>query len=241
MTDLLVRLTDEIREKLSLLESSLPKRVDGWALSQASKLPFKVLVYREALSWRMAELSRAAYEEFENERLAAAVVLTRAAIETSAALWYLCTKVEDSVKRGKLGDIDDFLMRMNMGIATDPPTDPATGEPITPRPIRIGRFLECVEKDIQGFKRQYGYLSEYAHPNWAGTVYLYSKLDKGNAAADFGQNIRQPMSTRITFASSLSAALLIFERSYNRIADVTPGFVKLCENGLENPAASGPC
>jgi hypothetical protein len=59
-----------------------------------SKLPFKVLGYREALAWRMAELGRAAIEEFEKDKLAAAIVLTRAAVETSAALWYLCGKVE---------------------------------------------------------------------------------------------------------------------------------------------------
>jgi len=53
---------DEIRENLNLLESRLSKRVDGWALSQLPKLPFKVLVYREALSWRMAELGHAAVE-----------------------------------------------------------------------------------------------------------------------------------------------------------------------------------
>ena len=58
-------LMDEIRGNLEQLESNLPKRVDGWALSQFSKLPFKVLVCREALSWRMAELGRAAFEEFE--------------------------------------------------------------------------------------------------------------------------------------------------------------------------------
>lgn len=94
MEESVASLMDEIRGNLELLESNLPKRVDGWALSQLSKLPFKVLVYREALSWRMAELGRAALEEFEKDRLAAAIVLTRAAVETSAALWYLCAKVD---------------------------------------------------------------------------------------------------------------------------------------------------
>jgi len=54
MEEFVGSLMDEIRENLNLLESRLSKRVDGWALSQLSKLPFKVLVYREALSWRMA-------------------------------------------------------------------------------------------------------------------------------------------------------------------------------------------
>jgi len=229
---------DEIRENLELLESNLPKRVDGWALSQMSKLPFKVLVYREALAWRMAELSRAAFEEFGKDRIAAAIVLTRAAVETSAALWYLCGKVEASVESAEVGDIDDYLMKMNMGIATDPPTDPETGEAVTPRPTKIGKFLNSVDKDIDGFNRQYGYLSEYAHPNWAGTVYLYSKLDKENAVADFGQNIRKPDGTKVIGVGNLSVALQMFERSYNRVSDIIPEFTKLCEERLKKAAGS---
>ena len=154
MEDSLASLVDEIRGRLQLLESNLPKRVDGWALSQLSKLPFKILVYREALSWRMAELSRAAFEEFQTDRLAAAIVLTRAAVETSAALWYLYDKVDVSVESAEVGDIDDYLMNMSMGIATDPPTDATTGEAITPRPIKVGKFLDGVEKNISGFNRQ---------------------------------------------------------------------------------------
>jgi len=234
----LASLMDEIRRNLELLESSLPKRVDGWALSQMSKLPFKVLVYREALACRMAELGRAAFKEFEKDKLAAAIVLTRAAVETSAALWYLCGKVEASVESAEVGDIDDYLMKMSMGIATDPPTDPRTGETATLRPIRIGKFLDRVEKDISGFKRQYGYLSEYAHPNWAGTVYLYSKFDKERATADFGQNIREPDGTKVTGVGNLSVALLMFERSYNRVADLIPDFTKLCEERLKKTAGS---
>ncbi len=231
-------LMDEIRKNLELLESSLPKRVDGWALSEMSKLPFKVLGYREALAWRMAELGRAAFEEFEKDRLAAAIVLTRAAVETSAALWYLCGKVEASVESAEVGDIDNYLMKMNMGIRTDPPIDPTTGEAVTPRPVSVGNFLERVEKDIAGFKRQYGYLSEYAHPNWAGTVYLYSEFDKERATADFGQNIREPDGTKVIGVGNLSVALLMFERSYNRVADLIPDFTKLCEERLKKAASS---
>lgn len=206
-------LMQEIRGNLDLLESNLQKRVDGWAVSQVSKLPFKALVYREALRWRMAELSRAAFEDFEKERLAAAIVLTRAAVETSAALWYLSAKIDDCVQSGQVADIDDYLMKMTMGIATDQPVNDTTGEPILPRPIKIGKFLDRVEKDMDGFNQQYGYLSEYAHPNWAGTGYLYTEFDKRNGAADFARNIRQPEGTKRTGVNNLSVALLMFERS----------------------------
>jgi len=47
----------EIPETLKPLESNLPKQIDGYALSPNSKLPWKVMLYREALIWRIVELS----------------------------------------------------------------------------------------------------------------------------------------------------------------------------------------
>lgn len=129
----------EIRANLERLESHLPKQVDGWALSQLSKLPFKAILYREALAWRMAELSRAALEEFEKGKLVAGITLTRAAVETSAALSFLCAKLEESVASAKVGDVDEYLMKLSMGIATNPPIDADTGDPATPRPIDQNR------------------------------------------------------------------------------------------------------
>jgi len=239
MEESVASLTDEIRGRLELLESNLPKQVDGWALSQLSKLPYKVQVYREALSWRMAELGRAAFEEFRKDKLAAAIVLTRAAVESSAALWYLCAKVDTAVESADVGDIGDYLMRMIAGIATVAPADASAGEPITPRPIRIHNFLDRVEMDINGFKHQYGILSEYAHPNWSGTIYLYAKHNKSKGVSDFGQNIREPEGAKRIGVTNLAVALAMFERSYNRVADLIPAFAQLCEDRLKNAASSG--
>jgi hypothetical protein len=73
-------LLNDIRERVGMLETSLPRRVDAMALSTISKLPYKALLYREALIWRMAELGREALESFEKDKLVSAIVLTRAAV-----------------------------------------------------------------------------------------------------------------------------------------------------------------
>ena len=99
----------EVRERLKGIEASLPKKIDRIGISR-TKLPFKVLNYPEALIWRIAELARAALQTFEAEQFAAAIVLTRAAVETNAALWYLDEKVRTALKENKLGDLDDYVM-----------------------------------------------------------------------------------------------------------------------------------
>lgn len=209
----------EIRARVEMLESSLPRRVDAM-VSPDSKLPFKALLYREALIWRMAELSRGAFGNFEKDKLARAILETRAAVETSAGLRYLHAKLAATLKTAAVGDIDDFPMKLAMGSKVD--TD-------IPQAISVLTFVDRVEKDAEGFRHQYNLLSEFAHPNWSGTALLYSKPDPPNLWTDFGPNIRGIEGPKKIGVVNLSVALMFFERSYNRIADIMPAFIELCK------------
>jgi hypothetical protein len=168
----------------------------------------------------MAELSHGAFENFERERLALAILETRAAVETSAALWYLHAKLDTALRARAMGDIDDFLMKLSLGSRTD--TD------IMPQAINVLNFVDRLEKDVKGLRQQYDRLCEFAHPNWAGTALLYSKHDQANLWTDFGANIRGVNGPKQIGVTNLSVALMLFERSYNLVADVMPAFIKLC-------------
>lgn len=220
-------LLDESRARVSLLQKSLPRELDGIALS-LSKLPFKVLLYREALIWRMAELSEGACHHFEADNVISAIVLTRASVETSAALWYLYRKVENAVSSGSLGDIDTYLIRLTCGTST---LAVASVPRPLPRPVRIRKFLEAVERDIEGFSHQYGVLSDYAHPNWAGTTFIYTETDRKTAIATLGKNLSREYG-KTTGIRTLSVALAMFEHSYNGLSDLSAQFVQLCEEDI---------
>jgi hypothetical protein len=181
MPESIEELMREIRRRIEILEASLPCRVDA-IVSPDSKLPYKALIYREALIWRMAELSRGAFENFEKERLALSILETRAAVETSAAMWYLHAKLNATLKARVVNDIDDVLMKLSMGGRAD--------ADIMPQAINVLKFVDCVEKDVKGFRQQYDRLCESAHPNWAGTAFLYSKHDPARLRTDLGANIR---------------------------------------------------
>lgn len=222
-------LMDEIRGRLELFESNLPKHLDAFALSPDSKLPAKVLRYRESLIWRIAEVGRAAFHEIEKKRLVSGIVLTRAVVETSAALWYLHSKVDDAIKSNDIGDIDLYLVKLNVGIATAPP-ELTDGE--FPRPVKIGKFLEQVERVIPGFSEHYGVLSEFAHPNWAGTVSIYSKYHPESLTIEFGQNMRGEDQAKGLGVNSLHGALELFEMTYNNLTNSMLAFVELCRRHL---------
>jgi hypothetical protein len=223
MAESVENLMTEIRERLELLESCLPRRVDAMAVSPTAKIPFKALLYREALIWRMSDLGRSAFEKFAEEKLASAILLTRAAVETSAGLWYLWAKVDGAVNAGTLGDIDDYLMKLVMGSRTHADM---------PQAISVLTFVDRLEKDAEGFRHQYDILSEFAHPNWAGTALLYSRPDPKNLWTDFGANIRGVEGPKHVGIINLSVALMFFEHTYNSIAELMPAFIALCESQL---------
>src|SRR6266571_1546541 len=139
-------LLTEVTSRLQLLESGRPSRLDAMAVSSISKLPFKALLYREALIWRITELGRSAVASFEKNKLASAILLTRATVETSAALRYLWTKLDAAVKSGAVGDLDEYLMKLSMGSRTD--------LDIMPQAISVLTFVDRVEKDVAGFRQQ---------------------------------------------------------------------------------------
>ncbi|HEX5482967.1 MAG TPA: hypothetical protein VFZ08_10120 [Terriglobia bacterium] len=212
----------EIPGRLKSLENSLPKQLDPIGLSR-TKLPSKVLIYREALIWRVAELARAALQTFEAQQFAAAIVLTRAAVETNAALWFLDEKVGSALKQNKLGDLDDCVMRLLAGNYTWDEF---------PNPLRVGKFVESVERRVPGFKEQYNRLSEYAHPNSAGTTHLYSTIDRENVFVNFGPNSKYTEAAKAICVANLSVTLMMFEHIYNCLSDAMPDFVKLCEKEI---------
>jgi hypothetical protein len=212
----------EIRSRLALMEQSLPTRLDAMAVSETAKIPFRALWYRESLFWRMAELGRSALEHFETDTLASAVLLTRAALETSAALWYFRAKVAAVVESGIMGDIHDSLRKLIMGSKSNQQL---------PDPFNVMKFVDCATKDIEGFRQQYESLCEFAHPNWAGTVLMYSKPGPEYRSMDFGANVRGK-SARVSGVMNLSVALWMFEISYNQLSDLMPRFIALCEREL---------
>jgi len=210
----------EVNAQLSLIEANRPKSVDGFAISPKSKVPFKALWYREALLWRTTQLGRTAAECFEKDKLASAILLTRATVETCASVWYLQKKIETTIASGTAGNVDEDLMKLLMGSKVD--------SDVMPSPVNVLNFVDRVDRDIPGFRQHYDRLSEIAHPNWAGTALLFSKPESPGIVS-FGEHIRGTSAKKIGLVN-LTGALSLLELSYNRISELMPEFIRICES-----------
>lgn len=215
----------EIAERLEAFAGSLPKQLDALAISRM-KLPGNAMWYRETMIWRFTELAQEAFDNLNRERFASAMVLTRAAVETAAGLWYLHTRIMTVTKADDLGDLAEMLRRLNVGYK-----NPEALADNLPEAVSVLTFVGHVDKDIEGYKKAYAALSEYAHPNYEGAACLYSHPHANTGLVDFGSNIRASDSHEIICALNLSVAVMMFSHSYAAIATLMPKLVALCEEG----------
>jgi hypothetical protein len=216
----------EIGRYLDAFARDLPRQIDAFAISRV-KLPGNAIWYRETMLWRFTELAQDALERLDHERLASAILLTRAAVETGAALWYLDTKIKAAIKSGDLTDLDEKLKQLAVGYK-----DPSVDADGLPKAINVLTFVRQVDKEIGGYAGQYAALCEYSHPNHDGAAGLYSHPHDDTGLIDFGSNVRGSESHEMICALNLSVAVIMFNHSYAAIGHALPQLVEVCEKAV---------
>jgi hypothetical protein len=213
----------EIARYLDAFARSLPAQINAPGISRV-KLPGIATWSRETLLWRFTGLAQDALEKLSQNRLISAMLLTRAAVETTAALWYLEAKIKRALASSDLAELDEKLKRLVFG-HKDPPVQ-ADGLPTA---INVATFLEHVEKEIPGYMGQYAALCEYSHPNYLGAAGIFSQPHKETGLIDLGSNVRGLQTHDMSCAANLSGAVIMFHYSYAAIGDALPALVEVCE------------
>jgi hypothetical protein len=199
----------EAKQLAQLIASSLPEKIQIAALPLNSKLPFKALSLRELLIHRVSDLADTAVELFEQRRLIPAVLLTRGVIETVAVAFSLYKALERFVGSHDVAAFDEFLMKGLMGGRLEDSSYRATN---------VVTLVQHVEKTIPGFESSYNWLSEFAHPNWAGMLGAFGEIDRESFELLLGPN--QRTSAFSTGVNALSGSLLVFHHFYNGMAEM---------------------
>jgi len=207
------------------LKMSLVTRTDPAQVSLVAKTPFKALQIREALLYRVTDLAEAACVLVDSMNLVSAACITRAFQETAAALFFVNRKIKKAIHDKDVAALDEALMKSLLG---------AKNNPDMPDPINVLTFIDKVEKEIPGFREVYDILSELSHPNWAGTLGTYSKINQEQLWVDFGRNIRLKDSTQIQIVNTLLAGLELIVHIYDEFAEFLPKLITVCENNIKS-------
>ena len=211
---------------LTAMAEARPIAIDAADIGCGVGTPYKAACAAAALLWRAEELGRCARELLDRRDVGAALILTRALIESSAALWYLMRLVEQNAERLDT-DCDDKVTRLLIGTKSDDGM---------PQALNVLTMLGHAEKDVPQVRTSYAGLCEFAHPNWAGTGYVYSWIDEEAATTYFGTLHRAHGTAKERCVAALLPALAMAQIGYGRIRAVLPAFMHACESAA-SPAA----
>ncbi|AKC81476.1 hypothetical protein XB05_17330 [Xanthomonas arboricola] len=189
------------------------------------KAPYRSIVVREALLWRMHDLGQQTLLLAEHKHILGARILLRSAIETLGVLIYVNQKTK-GVLAGNLSffDFEEITKKLLMGSKNEATPFSA---------INIITVLAQADKAHSGLAEMHQKLSESAHPNYDGVLYGYSSTDPDKYETRFLNNWLQFFGMQQEPAAAFVFA--VFEHEYN---DIWPQQLEQLEEWLRaNDAA----
>jgi hypothetical protein len=229
-------LLQEAEELYQKLFEALPTRVEckpGTA-PKNERIPFKAHLARAALIYRAVDITGAALDLVKKKRPTPAFVLSRCVFETAAVLYLLCQRLQRVVETNKLGNIDDFLNRIAVGGRSEFQPEAPDGSII--KSVRISNAIDKLSKEHKGLAREYGFMCEFAHPNFLGTLGSYGKLNKEQDFYSFSldasyENIPEP---NVYGLNMLVVSLLIITIYQKKVTEILPKFNECVETKSKN-------
>jgi hypothetical protein len=95
--------------------ASLPASFEIAMLTLQSKIPFKLLSYREALIHRFSDTAGGAVDAIKANRPISTALLTRSSLETLARMKVLHDRIRAFLKRPVVVVLDVFIMNRSFG------------------------------------------------------------------------------------------------------------------------------
>lgn len=198
------------------------KKLQTGSISRTAKTPVKAVHLREALYYRMTDLSGAAIDLYEQNKIVPAIIIIRAAYETAALCFYIYKKINEAKEKQDINEIDAFLMRAKFGQKLDEDYYQA---------FNTLTVIKHLDKQFSGLASMYDSLCEIAHPNWMGCEGAYSNLNTVEHYVEFSLKSKSiPSGLGL---DELIVALTVFEHYYNAMGDILPTIVKLCEDYID--------
>lgn len=217
-------LLEEATQQFKKLRLALVREVDPASISTIATIPYKILLARETLLYRAVDLGEASCMCFKENNIVSGACLSRALQETIAVLFYVNRKSKKAIIDKDLNHLDEYTMKVLLGSKDDKSM---------PDPVNILTMIDHVDKEIPKFRTIYNKLSEIAHPNWHGTLGIYSHPENEKRIMTLGANTRLEDITRGKGVSALNAGLEVLIFVYDEFANFLPQLIQICENDIK--------
>lgn len=184
------------------------------------RVAFNTDSHREAVFHRFIELIESTYILFKEKKLIGAIVNARSAQETLSVLWFINSKLNTLSNTKDLSHYLETMNRLSFGFA---------GDEKFPEKINILTCINAVDKNIDiGFRRNYDILSEYAHPNYSGTLGTYTKPNDEAKTTEVGSYPRSTNHLESIIESTLIVCISLLSPLHDEYSDLLNKLTDLC-------------
>jgi hypothetical protein len=160
---------EKCKEALDQITQKLPDFIDPDLKELPSLLPFKAICLNSMLIHRVTHLVGESLCLHEQHSVLPSLMVVRAAIETTALLYMLNNKIEQAIKKNETEDLETFIEKATIGSRNDDTEIDS---------VNILTAIKHISKRYPEYLKFYEVLSEYCHPNYAGLLGSYSKLNE---------------------------------------------------------------
>jgi hypothetical protein len=197
-------------------------------VSPVAKIPFKTSVLLQVALRRALELTESTVREINAHALVSSFVTSRALFETACLMFYTWKRVEavlTSPSSPGLEELDDGVMQLLMG-----GRDKDWGGPVQAKNIQT--VIDHVSKVFKEARKRYDALSEFAHPNYAGMLDIYQRLDNRRKRTVFIHPWKDNQGRLPLLMASVLESLTIINFALEKFKEHLPDFVRLCEEEI---------
>lgn len=181
---------------------------------------FNTDCHREAVFRRFIELAESTIVLHEKKLLIGAVVTARATQETFAVMWFINIQLE---RLSKTKDLSYFLLKMHrLSLGW-------SNREEFPEKINVLNCINAVDKLIGGgFRGHYDLLSELAHPNYSGTLSVYTKPDHESFKITIGSYPRSQKRLESTIEDTLIISISLLGYIQEKYDSVLEKALEIC-------------
>ena len=222
---------NEIKELINKLGNVCEDRMPERKYSKTSKYPYKLMLFINSLNLRMRECGESSMFLLEKGNILSALVIIRAMMENTALLYDAYKLVKAIVEEKKINETTDSKL-MQLLYATQYPKADCDSSDLDYRATRIGELVSQVNEDFPNWKKYYGALCEFVHPNSDGVTQSYSEII-GNKEVLFYPKLTTEHLLYPAFITTLKLALIIYIEKTGYIIEKIPAFTKASEDYIK--------
>lgn len=204
---------NQVGEALARWKSSLPQKVEAGELFSRNptaskwKAFLRSLVLRESVFWRLHDLLTQSYVLHQQGYELGARIVLRSGIETLAMLIYLNRLMKEVAQGGRsFYDFSEETAILLLG---------SRNKSTKHESRNIVTILKHCDKRYPGIEALYGNLCESAHPNFEGTCFGYSSINRDTFTTVFENKWTEIYG--VHHLDSMQLCIATFEHEYNEV------------------------